>query len=95
METLIANAPRHHCPLLFAHSEVQHGHTNDGVPLINSDQLNTINSLLDRINIPPGYTVNLFLNDPVVSHHVSWLAIGSGGSLNMTTRANRLTRGKS
>ena len=94
VEKLIADAPRHHCPLLFAHSEVQHGHTNDGVPLINSDQLNTRHSLLDRADIPAGYTVNSFLNDPVVSHRVSWVAIDSGGSLNMITRANRLTCGK-
>jgi hypothetical protein len=37
VEKLIADAPHHHCPLMFAHSEVQHGHTNDVVPLINSD----------------------------------------------------------
>ena len=94
VEKLIADAPRHHFPLLFAHSEVQHGHTNDGVPLINSDQLNTRHSLLHRADIPAGYTFNSFLNDPVVSHRVSWVAIDSGGSLNMITRANRLTRGK-
>ena len=35
VETLIRDSPHDNFPLLFAHSEVQHGLNNDGVPLIN------------------------------------------------------------
>ena len=83
VEDLLVDAPCAHCPLLFAHSEVQHGLTNDGIPMINSDQLNTQHHLPDHSPMPKGYTVNSFFADTAVSSRVSWIAIDEG-----------LTRGK-
>ena len=37
VEAILLDAPRVNCPLLFAPSEIQHGLTNDGTPMINSD----------------------------------------------------------
>ena len=94
VEALLLDVPREHCPLLFAHSEVQHGLTNDGIPMINSDQLNIRHHLDDHSLMPTGYSVNSFFADSSVSIRVSWIALDEGGVLNQVTRANRLTRGK-
>ena len=94
VEELLVDVPRDHCPLLFAHSEVQHGLTNDVIPMINSDQLNTRHHLPDHSLMPKGYSVKSFFADSSVSSRVSWIAIDEGGVLNRVTRANQLTRGK-
>ena len=71
VETVLLDAPRANCPLLFAHSEIQYGLTNGGIPMINSDQLNTRHHLPDHSLMPKGYTVNSFFADASVSSRVS------------------------
>ena len=94
VEAILLDAPRANCPLLFAHSEIQHGLTNDGIQMIKSNQLNTRHHLPDYSPMPKGYTFNSFFADSSVSSRVSWIAIDDGGVLNRVTHANRITRGK-
>ena len=94
VEAILLDAPSANFPLLFAHSEIQHGLTNASIPMINSDQLNTRHHLPDHSPMPKGYTINSFSSDASVSSRVSWIAVDDGGVLNRVTRANRITRGK-
>ena len=93
VRTALADAPRDDCRLLFAHSEIRHGLTNAGIPLVNLDQLNPRHHLQDYADIPEGYTPDTLFESPMAAR-VSWIAVDSGGVLNQYTRANRLTRGK-
>ena len=78
------------CDLLFAHSEMKHGLTNDGIPQINLDQLN--NRLLLRPSdddllrhMPQGSRYSHeFVQNPTDEHDV----------LNCITKVSKLTRSK-
>ena len=93
LSTALVDAPRDDCRLLFAHSEIRHGLTNAGFPMVNLDQLNPRQHLQDYDDIPDGYTPDTLFESPIAAR-VSWIAVDSGGVLNQYTRANRLTRGK-
>ena len=79
--------------LLFAHSEIRHGLSNAGIPLVNMDQLNNRHQLKDYDYVPEGLTPDTLFNSPVAAR-VSWVCVDGGGVLNSMTRANRLTRSK-
>ena len=66
VEAILFDARRANCSLLLAHNEIQHGLTNDGIPMIKSDQLNTRHHLPDHSPMPKGYTVNYFFADASV-----------------------------
>ena len=79
--------------LLFAHSEIRHDMSNDGIPLVNMDQLNNRHQLKDYVYVPEGLTPDTLFNSQVAAR-VSWVYVDGGGVLNSMTRANRLTCSK-
>ena len=70
------------CILTFSHPKIQHGLTNDGIPQINIDQLNSKNLL-------PGFSVP----DLPAQPKTATIRL-DGGVYNFESLAMRLTLGK-
>ena len=68
--TALATAPREDFRLKFAHSEIRHGITNAGIPLVNLDQLNPRHHLHDCDEITDGWLYSRYpLQEPYCGPH--------------------------
>jgi hypothetical protein len=94
------------CKLLFAHPEIKHGLTNQGIPQVNMDQLNPRlllrPSVQDLINNMPTFDSNIDdTSIPLNNNDILWqprACVTRGNSeddvFTYRTRAMKLTRGK-
>jgi hypothetical protein len=90
----LAITHRNNYLVCFSHCEIKHGLTNEGIPLVNSDQLNAHHFFSDYQPIPEGQPINSFMGNPKLSPCVSWTAVDSGDVINCCSHASKITHSK-